>query len=259
MKMKKMFALGAIAPMFAMCVSCSKGINKISFDEALNFAIKNYDQYSSLGYSPIYILKVNKLAIEDTKIYSKIIKDDGSVAYEQTYYLDTTIRDFATTIDTDELNLIHVNSEYVVTIQNFLGIANGLLGYFDAFFTLEDNKYLGIYAQSNKLEQVICLAGFALPLIIPTLADMGFLPEEVVAILSMLKGLSSTYADIKLTASCNNLGLLDRAYAYLEIDGLSFSFDDAGSEEPILPIDLDLVSSKKIAIDVEFIVDYSGK
>lgn len=262
MKMKKLFTLGVVAPMFAMCVSCSNGIRKISFDEALNFAINNYDQYSSLGFSPTYIIKVDKFAIKDTKIYSKIIKEDESISYEQTYYADIAIKDFATTIDTDEMDLIHVNSEYVEMIQNFLVIANSLLGYFDAFYTLEDNKYLGLYAQSYELEQVLSLVGVALPMVLPMLADI--IPEElqaIVAIVSMLKGLTSSYANIKLSASCNNLGLLDCAHISLEIDDLSFSLasGDDPEEEPVLPINIGLLTSKQIAIDLDFIVDYSGK
>lgn len=253
MKMKKLFALGVIAPTFAMCTSCA-GINKISYDQALNFAVEHYDQYEYLGFSPTYILKVNEVAIKDTKAYAKVVKGDLET-FEQSYYVDMTIKDLATTIDTDEIKLLHVNSTVVNEIQNYVAMINGLIGYFEASFTLENNKYLGVYAKSNKLEQVICLAGFALPLI----GDM--IPSEqikaILEIVAMLHGLSSSYANITLTASCNNIGLLDQAYISVDIKDLACSLDPEMSKN--IGIAMDVVASKEIALDLELIVDYSNK
>ena len=247
MKMNKLLTLGVIAPMFAMCTSCVRGVSKINYKQALEFAMKHYDQYEDLGFSPTYNLKINKIALNDAKGYAKVVKD-GAETFEQTYYVDTTISDLTTTIDTDEIKLPHVNSKTITTIEEYLPIVNGLLGYFDASYTLEDNKYLGIYAKSNKLEQVLGLAGV-----------VSFFMEgskeslpKYLAFLLELKGLSASYAGIKLTASCNNLGLLDRAHVALNIKDFSFHLDLEDERK----VAFDVFVSEQVALDLELIVNY---
>lgn len=233
MRLNKLMKLGIIAPMFAMCVSCGNGLKRISFDEALNFAMKNYDEAYYTGYIPTYILKVNELTLRDTKIYSHPYKD---ARFEQTYYADFSIKDFSTMIDTDEIGLIHITSEIIADIEQYLAIGSELLTYTDAYFTLENNKYLGLYLGTNNLEQVVGIVNI--------LILLGML--EKIPITSI----TSSKINLDATASCNNLGLISQAHLYLNIENVACT---AKLEKPI---EIDIVTSKQITLDVELIVNY---